>query len=470
MATTEFVWNVSDTPAGALLPRPVAYRPSGGDCPDLAKGVRLVAGGAKAKRAASFLKAGLSAAGVKVGAAGVPVTLDVGHEAPGDSDEGYWLSITPTSVTIRARGAAGLFYGAVTLLQLIPEGGPCRLVPAEVEDYPTLSLRGISVDFRYAWLTESQVRATIDKAAAVKANCIVWWLQDKFVWKSHPNLVHARALTPKQWKALVKYADDRFIQMVPYVDIYGHGENYLDRWGYFPMSNGEMGYWRHDDVQYCASDPRSMKLIRQLFTECLPVFNNTKFAHVGLDEVDTREKNLCVKCAKRVASIGKKLKEAAPFTNARNRLIAERFMEIHPWLAKRGRRAMFWDDSATSITCRMMGDGGWELVPEDVVPFVWFYDANTEPVRVVLSRPYAARHEVVVSPSCRNLDNIRGLVGLTADFKNVIGVIVTLWELDVFRIEERWEGFGMACALGWNRDAPAGELMAALKRRFRKVD
>jgi N-acetyl-beta-hexosaminidase len=447
-----------------ILPQPKHFKPLAGASLNLSNGVSINAPGVKDRRAAAYLKAEFAKAGIS-GAGGAPVSLTITEAGLEDNSEAYTLKVEASGAEIAARTPEGLFRGAVTFAQMARS----KAVDAcEVRDFPDLSLRGMTVDFRYAWLTEKQIYDIIDRAAGLKINCIVWWLQDKFAWKKHPDLVHARALPAATWKKIVRYADDRFIQMVPYVDIYGHGENYLDRPGYLKLSAGEMGYWASDDVQYCVSQPGSLRLVKDLLGECLPVFNNTPYVHLGLDEVGTFDERLCPRCRQRVAALGKKLGEAPPYAKARNRIIAERLLAVLPLVKAKGRKAMFWDDSATGIKTLALGDGGWELVPPEVLPLLWFYGSDTKPAEEALGRPYARNFNFVISPSSAGVENTVNYLRLSSRFPNVIGVLTTIWEQDVMRIERRWEGFGLAASLGWNRSSDAENLKSALKERFHR--
>ena len=467
----EYKWSLDLSPNLYMMPQPKKVRIEPGLPMNLAKGAVIRLKGVKDQRAAKFLKKGLEKLGVKVGK-GTEITLIEDKSYYSANPEAYSLYDNKKGVAIKAKTPAGLFYGVGTLLQMIARSGPDLLFPlVQVEDFPDLKLRGFSIDFRYAWLTEAQIMDILDNAAAFKVNTIVWWLQDKFAWKKHPNLVHARALTAAQWKKLVAYAEERFIQMVPYVDLYGHGENYLDRPKYVSMSNGEMGYWdaapsMGDDVQYCASDPRSEKMIKQLWDECLPVFNNTDLVHAGMDEVGTEDRHLCKTCQAKVVAIGKKSGEAAPYPKARNKYIADRFNKFLPYFEKKKKRVLFWDDSAINIRTRLLGEGGWDSVPPSTIPILWYYDAAMDPVRNALAQPYARKYQFVIGPNSGNLENTANYLALSRNYPNVIGVITTLWEQKVFKVGESWPGFGLAAALGWNRSTPAEFAKNAIKARL----
>ncbi len=436
-----------------LLPPPRELRTGAGAALDLRAGCRIVAANAADPRPARYLATELAARGIAVGAAGPGVTLVIeGGTGTGIAAQGYHLAVSPAGATLRASSAAGAFYGGVTLLQWMDAaGGPAAVPAVDIEDAPDLALRGLTIDFRYAGLSEARIRRAIDRAASLKANLLVWWLQDRFAWKSHPELAGPGALSATTWKDLVAYADARFIQMVPYVDAYGHGERYLESPGWKAVSRGEHGYWGEDDLQYCASHPQSWTLFDDLSREAAAVFTNSPWLHVGMDEVGAQDGHLCAECRAAVRSIAKASGEPAPYPAARNRFVARRLAEAARRAAKLGRRVMCWDDSATDVGTLAFGPGGIDAVPDGVMPLLWHYDADPGPLRAALARPAARRFPTLVATSSNDPDNILHDLAATRDFPQVAGAVATIWEGDVRGFERRWPGFTLALALGWNR-------------------
>ncbi|MEZ0610227.1 beta-N-acetylhexosaminidase [Fibrella sp. WM1] len=174
--------------------------------------------------------------------------------------EGYRLSSSPKGVTITANQPAGLFYGAQTLLQLIPTERPAsteRTQPANVPavqivDYPRFGWRGVMLDVSRHFFPKADVMRYIDELARLKLNTFHWHLTDDNGWrieiKSLPRLTSVGAWrvprdghfgerpNPKPGEAatyggfytqddireVVKYAQARNITIVPEIDIPGH--------------------------------------------------------------------------------------------------------------------------------------------------------------------------------------------------------------------------------------------------------
>jgi len=451
-------------PAGAtLLPEPHAMVRPEGPVLDLGAGCRITAAAEPDIRPRRYLEEQLLARGIAVQAAGPSITLRVEPGgATGAAAQGYRLTVARDGVIIGAPTEAGLFYGAVTLLQWIDAApGRSLIPPVAVTDAPDLMLRGLTIDFRYAGMTREQIRRAIDRAATLKANLLVWWLQDRFAWRSHPELAGPGALSATAWKELVAYADARYIQMVPYVDAYGHGERYLEHPKWKSLSRGEHGFWGEDDLQYCASHPKSWTLFDDLSREAAAVFTNSPYLHIGMDEVGAQDARLCPDCRAAVRAIAKASGEPAPYPRARNRFVARRLADAVTRAARLGRRVMCWDDSATTVGTLAFGPGGIDTVPDSVTPLLWHYDADPAPARRALARPEARRFQTIIATSSNDADNIEHTIAATAAFPQVIGAVATIWEGDVRRFDRRWPGFALALGMGWNRGAGPAARAAA---------
>jgi hypothetical protein len=191
------------------------------------------------------------------------------------------------------------------------------------------------------------------------------------------------------------------------------------------------------------------------------VFTNSRFLHVGMDEVGAQDARLCPDCRAAVRAIAKGSGEAAPYPLARNRFVARRLAAAAARAATLGRRVMCWDDSATTVGTWAFGPGGIDTVPDGVTPLLWHYDADPAPARRALGRPAAARFPTIMATSSNDADNIVNTIAATADFPQVIGAVATIWEGDVRRFDRRWPGFALALSMGWNRGAEAAARPAA---------
>ncbi len=174
--------------------------------------------------------------------------------------EGYTLEVTTDNVFIKANTSAGLFYGVQTLLQLLPAGIEnnteqnikWQLPVVSIVDYPRFAWRGIMLDVSRHFFTKEYVKEYIDQIARYKYNVFHWHLTDDHGWrieiKSLPKLIEVGAwrvprtgtfasnaapkpgeaptdggfYTQEDIKEIIKYASDRYIQVLPEIDVPGH--------------------------------------------------------------------------------------------------------------------------------------------------------------------------------------------------------------------------------------------------------
>jgi hexosaminidase len=175
--------------------------------------------------------------------------------------EGYYLSVKPKGITITANETAGLYYGVQTLLQLLPKEIEGKAVAKDVKwtvpvvnitDYPRFEWRGLMFDVARHFFTKKEVMSYIDNMARYKLNLLHLHLTDDEGWrieiKSLPklttvgaynvkregefgNFIPPTADEPRNYggfytqddiRELVKYAQDRFVNIMPEIDVPGH--------------------------------------------------------------------------------------------------------------------------------------------------------------------------------------------------------------------------------------------------------
>lgn len=193
-------------------------------------------------------------------AASIRLLLNKSADAP-IGKEGYHLSVTPQNITIKANTAAGLFYGVQTLLQLFPKEiesathapNVSWTAPAvEITDYPRFGWRGLMFDVSRHFFTKAEVKQYIDNMVRYKYNLLHLHLTDDEGWRieikglpkltevgawnvkkigyfgtfSHPTPDEPRDYggfyTQEDIKELVQYAKDRFVNILPEIDVPGH--------------------------------------------------------------------------------------------------------------------------------------------------------------------------------------------------------------------------------------------------------
>lgn len=138
--------------------------------------------------------------------------------------DGYTLSITPTAAAIASTGNAGLFYGIQSLMQLLYADSTKQLPCLEITDSPSFTYRGFHIDETHQFFGVTVIKKYLDAMAKLKLNQFHWQLTDAQKWRIKLNnndalTDSAKAYTPDEIKSIVKYAQERFINIIPEIHI-----------------------------------------------------------------------------------------------------------------------------------------------------------------------------------------------------------------------------------------------------------
>lgn len=290
---------------------------------------------------------------------GVGVTLAV--DAHAVRAQGYVLEITPQEVTVRGHDAAGVFYGAQTLMQLIRQN-PERLPCMRIEDWPDFPARGVMLDIsRDKVPTLETLYALVDLLAEWKVNQLQLYTEHTFAYRAHPEVwAEASPMTGEEILALDAYCRARFVDLVPNQNSFGH----MDRWVKLPryraLAEAPDGFeypWGgrcETGFSLCPEDPRSLRLIKGLYEELLPHFTSRLF-NVGCDET---------------FELGMGRSKAACERRGKERVYLDFLLKIHRLVRAHGRTMQFWGDIILHKP---------ELIrelPKDIIALEWGYEAD----------------------------------------------------------------------------------------------
>ncbi|MFD9353301.1 beta-N-acetylhexosaminidase [Streptomyces sp. NPDC060031] len=171
------------------------------------------------------------------GAEGDGVRLRIDEEAEGVGEEGYRLESGPTGITLTARTPAGLFHAGQTLRQLLPVTGPGTVPGGTVTDAPRFAYRGAMVDVARHFFSVEQVKRYVDQLVQYKVNTLHLHLTDDQGWRlaidAWPRLAEYGGgsevgggaggyWTKDEYRSLVAYAGERYVDVVPEIDMPGH--------------------------------------------------------------------------------------------------------------------------------------------------------------------------------------------------------------------------------------------------------
>jgi hexosaminidase len=283
-----------------LVPVPVDVRVDA-DALRLDAGLRVVATG-QAAGVGQYLDAELRDLGVPPGP--IPVSLELawdGETGTGPA-EAYELTVTAAGVTVRAGEPVGLFRGAQTLLQLAGAGSG-GVPGVYIRDHPRLAYRGLMLDVARHFFGVADVKRMIDHAARYKLNHLHLHLTDDQGWRiaidAWPRLTSHGGRTevgdgPGGWytkddyREIVAYARERFITVVPEIDLPGHTNAALA--SYPELAGGStVERYTGTEVGFSALRPDlevTYTFLDQVLGE-LAALTPGPYLHIGGDEVET---------------------------------------------------------------------------------------------------------------------------------------------------------------------------------------
>lgn len=335
-------------PAIAIIPEPVSLQAGKGQfVVKKTTAVELSAPGADARRVADFLSRKLSratgyAAPVKVVSGASNAAGNIRLALIKDATlgkEGYKVNVTPAAVSITANTPAGLFYGMQTFFQLLPQEVESATVirnvtwtaPAvSITDYPRFGWRGLMFDVSRHFFTKEEVKRYIDDMVRYKFNLLHLHLTDDEGWrieiKSLPRLTQVGAWNVKKEgyfgtfsppapneprtyggfytqddiRELVQYAKDRFVDILPEVDVPGHSLAAIASYPELSCTPGADKYvvrsgeqimdWSRGappialvDNTLCPANEKVYEFMDKVITEVAQLFP-FEYIHVGGDE------------------------------------------------------------------------------------------------------------------------------------------------------------------------------------------
>lgn len=300
--------------------------------------------------------------GARQGAA-VVFALDPAIAPAGD--EAYVLDITPQGVTVTARAPAGLFYGAVTLWQLATADGAkgeAVIAAQRIEDAPQFAWRGLMLDVARHFRTPDEVKAVIDQMALHKLNTFHWHLTDDQGWRiqinQYPKLTQVGGCripagaagkdakgkpkpycgfyTQDEIRDVVKYAADRFVTVVPEIDLPGHAQAAIAAYpelgvtGQRPLVSPDWGV----NTWLFKPDETTLKFLENVLDEVAELFPG-KYIHLGGDEAakDQWEKSPAVQAKLRELGLKDEMQLQSWFMG-----------QLGKYIEGKGKRMLGWDE------------------------------------------------------------------------------------------------------------------------------
>ncbi len=275
--------------------------------------------------------------------------------------QGYQLSVETSGIVIEGHDLAGVFYGTCTLIQLISQLESRDIPCVRVEDWPDIPARGVMLDISRDKVPQMKtLYDLVDRLASWKINQLQLYTEHTFAYRAHPEVwANASPMTGEEILALDAYCRERFIDLVPNQNCFGHMERWLKHSRYAPLAeiHGEFPVpWgkMRGPFSLAPVHPGSLELVRSLLDELLPHFTS-RVVNVGCDETH---------------DVGHGQSKAACQTKGPHRVYLEFVLKIYAELSRRGYKMQFWGDIIVEAP---------DLIPEipgDVTGLIWGYEAD----------------------------------------------------------------------------------------------
>ena len=293
----------------------------------------------------------------------IGITLRITPEAI-RHPQGYELHIKPTSILIEAHDLPGLFYGVCTLSQLIQAlpGYPYELPCLWISDYPDFLQRGVMLDIsRDKVPIMETLLALVDRLAGWKINQLQLYTEHTFAYRQHPEVwANASPFTGEEILLLDAYCRERFIELVPNQNSFGHMTRWLSHPKYQHLAEIPQGIEQGEKAagqspfSLCPIDPASLDFLCGLYDELLPHFSSRMF-NVGCDET---------------FDLGLGRSKEACEQRGHGLVYLDFLRQIHQEASRRGRTIQFWADIVNQHP---------QLIPEipkDCIALEWGYEAD----------------------------------------------------------------------------------------------
>jgi hexosaminidase len=279
-------------------------------------------------------------------------------------EEGYTLSVNSKGVSIEANAGSGLFYGVQSLIQIISTDG--KQIPyVVITVYPRFSYRGLHLDVGRHMFPIEFIKKYIDLMARHKFNRFHWHLTEDQGWrieiKKYPKLQEVAAYrketlighagepetfdgrryggyyTQEQIKEVVQYATDRYVTIIPEIELPGHSQAALAAYPELGCTGGPyetVTKWGVFEHVYCAGKEETFKFLEGVLDEVTELFPG-QYIHIGGDECPKTNWKNCTHCQKRMKSLN--LKDE-------HELQSYFVQRIEKYLNNKGKQIIGWDE------------------------------------------------------------------------------------------------------------------------------
>ena len=329
-------------------------------------------------------------------------------------NEAYEIKSTSKVLMLSGSTPAGVFYGLQTLTKALPIAKNVKQVELPsvmISDSPRFVYRAFLIDVGRHFFSIEYLKKLIDMFALHHINYFHWHLTEDQGWrieiKKYPKLTEIGSkrtetvlsgdkgydgtpvsgyYTQEEARELVKYAADRFITIIPEIDMPGHIQSALAAYPELGCTGGPYPVCTHFGVikeVLCAGNPKALQLAKDVVNEIMDIFPS-EYIHLGGDECPKDRWKECAKCQQKIKDLNLKDEEK----HSKEELLQTWFMgELEKDIRARGRKMIAWDEILDGSPSKTVTVIGWTSKdasirsarqghPTVVAPITNFYFSN----------------------------------------------------------------------------------------------
>ena len=313
-------------------------------------------------------------------------------ELKDQAKESYTITVDKNGIVISALAPAGLFRGAQTLRKSLPlvsaknQGANGKVVEfpfVTINDQPRFAYRGVLLDCGRHFFSVEFIKQFLDAMALHGCNQFHWHLTEDQGWRFevkalpdlakkgsvreksiiapskvrlYDNIPYGGYYTQEECRDIVRYAAERYINVVPEIDMPGHMQSALHVYPNLGCTGGPYAVAPHWGVMRevpCGGNPETLQFLKTVFSELCDVFPSP-YIHIGGDECPKERWQKCPKCQAKIMELGLTTENikvegdggrgSQDGRTAENKLQSYINHEIEQFLASKGRSLIGWDE------------------------------------------------------------------------------------------------------------------------------